>query len=192
VRAKDLLDMAMGIDGLELTGESDRAIRVSLGILLRGFKDRVFGDLRVKSVGASHRAGLWKIEKVADDKGESTNLDESLQAGARKNRREKTSASRHRDAPDSLDSSQAFAPHDSPPDDPDADGDVLEGTYVPFPPAPNMSADERADDNDGWWEQVIETTGMVSPDVDDEPPRDETYADAMVKHGDDYEEDTIA
>jgi hypothetical protein len=115
VMAKDLLDMALGIDGLELRGHSDRAIRVSLGILLRGFKDRVFGGLRVTSVGESHRAGLWKIENVADENGESTNLDESLNAGARKNRREKTSESLHRDSPDSLDSPQALAPHDSPP-----------------------------------------------------------------------------
>jgi hypothetical protein len=42
--------------------------------------------------------------------------------------------------------------------------------YVPFPTAPDMSPEERGDDNDGWWEHVIETAGMLSPDVDDEPP----------------------
>jgi hypothetical protein len=193
VMAKDLLEIAMGIDGLELRGNSDRAIRVSLGITLKGLKDRVFGGLRVKSVGASHGAGLWKIEKVADDKGESTNLDESLNAGARNNRREKYSESLHRDAPDSLDSPHSLAPHDSPPNDTDSDGEVLEGTYVPFPPAPAMLPDERGDDNDGWWGHIIETAGMGSPS-DDEPLLDDIYADVLVKPSDNddvYEEDTI-
>jgi hypothetical protein len=45
-----------------------------------------------------------------------------------------------------------------------------DAVYVPFLPAPDMSPEERGDDNDGWWEHVIETAGMVSPDVDDEPP----------------------
>jgi putative DNA primase/helicase len=168
--AKDLLDIAVGIDGLELRGHSDRAIRVSLGIMVSGLKDRVFGGLRVTSVGESHRAGLWKIEKVADETGESTNLDESLNAGARKNRREKNSESLHRDSPDSLDSPHSLAPHKNPPNDTDSDGGV----------------------NDGCWERVMETAGRVSPDVDDMPPLDNIYADALVKHGDDnYEEDTV-
>jgi putative DNA primase/helicase len=170
VMAKDLLEIAVGIDGLELRGNSDRAIRVSLGILVSGLKDRVFGGLRVTSVGESHRAGLWKIENVADETGESTNLDESLHAGTRKNRREKNSASLHRDSPDSLDSPHALAPHKNPPHETDSDGGV----------------------NDGCWEHVMETAGRVSPDVDDMPPLDNIYADALVKHGDDnYEEDTV-
>ena len=47
---------------------------------------------------------------------------------------------------------------------------ATEDTYVAFPPAPERSSEARADDNDGWWEHVLETTGLVSPDGDDEPP----------------------
>jgi hypothetical protein len=52
---------------------------------------------------------------------------------------------------------------------------------VPYPPVPERPHEERAEDNDGWWEHGIETTGMVSPDVDDEPPPvDAIYAPLMV------------
>jgi hypothetical protein len=145
----------------------------------------------VRSAGESHRAGRWTIENVADDTGESTNLDESLNARARKNRREKNSESLHQDSPDSLDSPNSLAPHDSPRDT-DSDSEVFEGTSVPFPPALDLSPAERGGDNDGWWEHVMETAGRVSPDVDDEPALDETYADVLVTHGDDdYEEDAV-
>jgi hypothetical protein len=71
--------------------------------------------------------------------------------------------------------------------------EVFERTYVPFPPGPDMSPEEHDNDNDGWLEHVIETYGMVSPS-DDEPLRDDIYADVLVKPSDSddaYEEDTI-
>jgi hypothetical protein len=70
VGAKELLEIAVGIDGLELRGSNDRGMRTALGIMLRGYKDRVFGDLCVKSAGESHGAGLWKLVNIRTGNGE--------------------------------------------------------------------------------------------------------------------------
>jgi hypothetical protein len=70
VGAKELLEIAVGIDGLELRGSNDRGMRTALGIILRGYKDRVFGDLCVKSAGESHGAGLWKLVNIRTGTGE--------------------------------------------------------------------------------------------------------------------------
>lgn len=59
VGVKDLFNVALGIDGLDLGGGNDKAQRTRFGIFLRGQRDRIVSGSSIKQAGTRDRAQQW-------------------------------------------------------------------------------------------------------------------------------------
>lgn len=65
VTAKDLFDIAMDLDGLNLgKSASERGQRTALGAQLRKRRDQVIGRYRIESAGIEHNAALWRLRQI--------------------------------------------------------------------------------------------------------------------------------
>lgn len=63
---KDLWVYAADIDGLGVTGTSERALRTSFGLRLAKMRDRVIGGTwRLSHAGVNHQATMWQLTLVA-------------------------------------------------------------------------------------------------------------------------------
>jgi hypothetical protein len=61
VGVADLFLIALGTEGLDLAGKTERAQKIAFGKALGKQRDRVIGEYRVVNVGTHNRAGRWRL-----------------------------------------------------------------------------------------------------------------------------------
>lgn len=64
VATSELWKLASHLDGLGITGSTDRAARTSFGMRLAKMRDRRIGPWRVEKVGVDHSAALWRLNPI--------------------------------------------------------------------------------------------------------------------------------
>jgi DNA polymerase-1 len=62
VLARELLPLALEVDGLDVHGKDEAAQARSLGKKLEKMRDRVIGTYRIERAGAEHRAVRWRVQ----------------------------------------------------------------------------------------------------------------------------------